>query len=155
MLVGLTGCCCSLAENVGHFISPLLCPSGDRCCHYIVYPCIAAGQLWCLVCLPLVLPGLHGRGMLIIVVIIITFKGAIQDFSQPPHCTANCLSTHTLQQHGRIHVQIMCNTSSAHHVQYVVLRTMLYKGAAQLLNFDRVLSRIYFSFILLAEPLNL
>ena len=69
------------------------------------------------------------------------------------HCELS--PTHTLQRHGRIHVQIMCNTSSAHHVQYVVLRTMLYKGAAQLLNFDRVLSRIYFSFILLAEPLNL
>ena len=35
-------------------------------------------------------------------------------------------------------VQITCNTSSADHVQHVVLRATWYEGTAQLLSFDRV-----------------
>ena len=48
--------------------------------------------------------------------------------------------------------QITCNTSSAYHMQHVMLRAMWYEGTAQLLR--QSLNRIYCSFILLAEPLN-
>ena len=42
--------------------------------------------------------------------------------------------TRTLKWPGRNHVQITCNTSSAYHVQHVVLRATWYKGTAQLLS---------------------
>ena len=40
----------------------------------------------------------------------------------------------TFKRPGRIRVQITCNTSSAYHVQHVVLRATWYEGTAQLLN---------------------
>ena len=42
--------------------------------------------------------------------------------------------TRTLKWPGRIRVQIMCNTSSAYHMQHVVQRATWYEGTAQLLN---------------------
>ena len=60
--------------------------------------------------------------------------------------------TRTLKSPGRNRVQITCNTSSANHVQHVVLRATWYEGTARLLR--QSLNRIYLSFILLAEPLN-
>ena len=54
----------------------------------------------------------------VVIVIIIAFKDAIQDFLQSPHSATNCLQhVCTLKWLGRSHVQIMCNTSSAYHVQ--------------------------------------
>ena len=50
-------------------------------------------------------------------------------------------------------VQIMCSTSSAYHVQHVVLCAMWYEGTAQLLSLTE-LKLHYLSFILLAKPLN-
>ena len=61
--------------------------------------------------------------------------------------------TRTLKWPGRNRVQITCNTSSAYHVQHVVLRATLYEGTAQLLNLTEFKSH-FFSFILLAEPLT-
>ena len=61
--------------------------------------------------------------------------------------------THTLKWLGRNHVQIMCSTSNAYHVQvscYVPLGT---KGQLGYLVWQSW-NRIYLSFILLAEPLN-
>ena len=69
--------------------------------------------------------------------IITAFKGAIRDFLQSPHCAANCLQ----------HVLITFNTSSAYHVQHVVLRATWYEGIAQLLNlteFKSHLVELYF-----------
>ena len=40
--------------------------------------------------------------------------------------------THTLKWPGRNRVQITCNTSSAYHLQHVVLRTTWHKETAQL-----------------------
>ena len=58
---------------------------------------------------------------------------------------------------------IMCKSCATHpalksgyHVQHVVLHAMWYKGTAQLSTYQVCpsLSRIYLSFILLAEPLT-
>ena len=44
-----------------------------------------------------------------------TLKGAVQDFSQPPHCAANCLQpTCTHKWPGCCRVQITCNTMCAY-----------------------------------------
>ena len=43
---------------------------------------------------------------------------------------------HTFKWPGRSHVQITCNTSSAYHVQHVVLRVMRYEGTTQAIKFD-------------------
>ena len=55
--------------------------------------------------------------------------------------------TRMLKWPGRNRVQITCNTSSAYHVQHVVLRATWYKGTAQLLcliEFKSHLSQLYF-----------
>ena len=51
------------------------------------------------------------------IIIIIAFKGAIQDFLQSPQSAAKLSPTRTLKWPGRNRVQITCNTSSAYHVQ--------------------------------------
>ena len=55
--------------------------------------------------------------------------------------------TRTLKWPRRNRVQITCNTSSAYHVQHIVIHATWYEETAQLLS----LNRIYLSFILLAE----
>ena len=50
---------------------------------------------------------------------------------------------HTLKLPGRIRVQITGNTSSAYHVQHVVLRAMWYEGTAQLLSLTDFKSRLF------------
>ena len=62
--------------------------------------------------------------------IIIAFKGAIQDFLQSPYCAANGLQHICSSGPGAI----MCITSSAYHVQLVVLCATRYEGTAQLLS---------------------
>ena len=51
--------------------------------------------------------------------------------------------TRTLKWPGRNHVQTTCNTSSAYHVQHVVLCAMLYKGTAQLLSLTELKSHLF------------
>ena len=85
----------------------------------------------------------------VIIIIIITFKGAIRDF----FTFSSQRRTRTLKWPEHNHVQITCNTSSAYHVQvscYVPLGT---KGQLSCLVWQSW-NRIYLSFILLAEPLN-
>ena len=60
--------------------------------------------------------------ILIVLIIIIAFKGAIRDFLQFPHCAANRLQHVRASGPGHNRVQIACNTSSAYHVQHVVVR---------------------------------
>ena len=67
-------------------------------------------------------------------IIVVTFKGTNREFLQSPHCDTNSSPTHTLKWPGRSHVQITCNTLSAHHVQHLVLRATWYEGTAQLLS---------------------
>ena len=96
-----------------------------------------------------------GPLIIIIIIIITTFKGTIRDFLQSSHsaCNNNRIQRHysrfytissqrrelsptrTLKWPRRNRVQITCNTSSAYHVQHVVLRATWYEGTAQ---FDRV-----------------
>ena len=51
--------------------------------------------------------------------------------------------TRTLTGPGRNHVQIMCNTSSAYHVQHVVARATWYEGTAQLLSLTELKSHFF------------
>ena len=73
--------------------------------------------------------------IIMIIIIIIAFKGAIRDF----FFTVSSLRrepspTRTLKWPGHNREQITCNTSSAYHVQHVVLRATWYEGTAQLLS---------------------
>ena len=89
---------------------------------------------------------------LIIIIIIIAFKGAIRDFLQSPHSAANCF------QHARSRAQAQ---PCANHVQHnerlsrasVILRATWYEGTAQLISLTELKSHL-FEFILLAESLN-
>ena len=86
--------------------------------------------------------------------IIIAFKGAVQDFLQSPHCAVNCLQHVRSSGPGRNRVQITCNTSSAYHVQHVLHATW-YEGTGQLLSLTDFKSHLFdLFFILLAEPLT-
>ena len=70
-------------------------------------------------------------------------------FLQSPHCAAN----HLQHVAWRNPVEIMCNTSSAYHVQHVMLCAMWHEGKAQLLSLTKLISHL-FEPILLAKPLN-
>ena len=51
--------------------------------------------------------------------------------------------TRTLKWPGRNRVQITCNTSSAYHVQHVLLRATWYEGTAQLLSLTELKSNLF------------
>ena len=68
------------------------------------------------------------------IIIIIAFKGAIRDFFTISSMRREPSPTCTLKWPGSNLVQITCNTSSACHVQHVVLRATSYKGTVQLLS---------------------
>ena len=51
--------------------------------------------------------------------------------------------TRTLKWPGRNRVQITCNTSSAYHVQHVVLRATWYEGTAQPLSLTELKSHVF------------
>ena len=51
--------------------------------------------------------------------------------------------TCTLKRLGHNRVQIMCNTSSAYHVQHVVLRATWHEGTAQLLSLKEFKSHLF------------
>ena len=86
----------------------------------------------------------------------IAFKAANRDFFfnnllTAPRTISNTYTT--LKRPGSNRVQITYNTSSAYHVQHVVLRATQYEGSAQLLSLTEFKSHL-FSFILLAEPFS-
>ena len=68
----------------------------------------------------------------LLVIIIIIFKGAIRDSFTISSLHRKPSPTRTLKWPGRNPVQIMCYTSSACHMQQVVLHATWYKGTAQL-----------------------
>ena len=76
--------------------------------------------------------------LIIITIIIIAFKGASRDFFAISSQRREPSPTRTLEWPRRNRVQITCNTSSACHVQHVVLRVTWYEGTAQLLSLTRV-----------------
>ena len=78
--------------------------------------------------------------LIIIVIIIIAFKGAIQDFLQPPHCTANRLQHVRSSGPGAI----MCNL----HATQRALNT------CNISCYVPLGTKRQLSFVLLAEPLT-
>ena len=69
---------------------------------------------------------LISRHVIIIIIIMIAFKGAIRDFLKISSQRRELSPTRTIKWPGRNRVQITCNTSSAYHVQvscYVPLGT--------------------------------
>ena len=81
--------------------------------------------------------------IIIIIIIIKALKGAIRDFLQSPHCAANYFKQ--VRSRGPVcnRVQITCNTSSAYHVQHVVLRAMWYEETARLLSLTELKSHLF------------
>ena len=75
--------------------------------------------------------------------IIIAFKGAIRDFFTISSQRRELSPTRTLKWPRRDRVQITCNTSSAYHVQHVVLRATWYEGIAQLLSLTELKSHLF------------
>ena len=79
-------------------------------------------------------------------------KCAIQDLWQSPHCTANC--------HQHVHSSgpgaIVYKSFAAHRslITYNISCGTWYEGTAQVFKFWQSWNRIYFCFILLAEPLT-
>ena len=74
--------------------------------------------------------------------ITIALKGAIRDFLQSPHCSTNRLQ-HVLKWPGRNRVQITCSTSSAYHMQQVMLRATWYEGTGHLLSLTEFKSHLF------------
>ena len=83
--------------------------------------------------------------IIIIIIIIITFKGANQNSFTISSLRRELSPTRTLEWPECIRVQITCNTSSAYHVQHVVLRATWYEGTAQLLNLTEFEIAFFFS----------
>ena len=84
------------------------------------------------------------------IIIIIALKGVIRDFLQSPHCTANPLQHVRSSGPGAI----MCRshatssaytraTSSAYHMQHVVIHATWYEGTAQLLSLTQLKSHLF------------
>ena len=83
--------------------------------------------------------------IIIIIIIIITFKGANQNSFTISSLRRELSPTRTLEWPGCIRVQSTFSTSSAYHVQHVVLRAMWYEGTAQLLNLTEFEIAFFFS----------
>ena len=80
--------------------------------------------------------------LLVIIIIIITFKGAIRDFLQSPHSAANCLQHVCSSGPGTIvcnhvkHIERLSRTS-------VMLHATWYEGTAQLLSLIELKSHLF------------
>ena len=79
---------------------------------------------------------------LVVIVIVITFKGTIPDFFTIFILHRELLA-YTLKLPWQNHVLITYNTSSAYHVQHVVLRATKYEGTAQLLSLTELKSNLF------------
>ena len=78
-----------------------------------------------------------------IIIIIIAFKDTVRDFFTISSQRRELSPTRTLKWPRRNRVQITCNTSSAYHVQHVVLRATWYEGTAQLLSLTELKSHLF------------
>ena len=74
--------------------------------------------------------------------LVIAFKGAIPDYFTISSLRHEPSLTLTLKWPGSSRVQITCNTSTAYHVQHLVLRAMWYKRTAQLLSLTEFKSHL-------------
>ena len=88
--------------------------------------------------------------IIIMLILVITLRGAIQDFLQSPYSTANCFqlvcSSEIVCKSRATHRAL--STCKCHVTCHVVRRDSL------TINFDRVQIIFILSFNLLAEPLN-
>ena len=82
--------------------------------------------------------------IVMIIIIIIAFKRAIRDFFTVSSLRHEPSPTHMLKWPGRSRVQITRNTSSAYHVQHVVLHVTWHELTAQLLSLTEFKSHIIF-----------
>ena len=80
--------------------------------------------------------------IILIMIIMIAFKGAVRDFLQSPCCAANRLQ-HVRSGPRRNLVQITCNTSSAYHLERVMCHLVRVDSSA--IKFDRVEMAFYLS----------
>ena len=73
---------------------------------------------------------------LLLITIIIGFKGAVRDFLQSPRCASNCLKNVRSSGQGTI----VCKSRATHRAPITcnVLYATWYEGTAQLFSFDRV-----------------
>ena len=90
--------------------------------------------------------------MMMMMMMIALGRTQFEIFFTIPSLRRELSPTRTLKTLGHNSVKITCNTSSAYHVQHVVLRATWYEGTAQLLSLTDFKSHFYLSFILLAEP---
>ena len=86
--------------------------------------------------------------LIMMMIIIIAFKGAIQDCLTNSSLRCEPSPTRTLKWPGRNRVQIKCNTSGAYLVQHVVLRATRYEGTAQLLSLTEFKSHLFQLYII-------
>ena len=107
----------------------LICLARDRVCAISIACHIYCG--W----------GVHCIDNIIIILIIIAFKGAIRDFLQSPHSAANCL------QHVRSSgLGAIVSKSRATHrmlITCVMLRATWYEGSAQILSWTELKSHLF------------
>ena len=71
-----------------------------------------------------------------VVIMIMTLKGVIQDFFTISSLRCHLSPAHTLQWPGRSCERIMCNISGAYDVQYVVCHVV--RRGSSAIQFDRV-----------------
>ena len=83
-------------------------------------------------------PSKAGQIMPDVYLIIIAFKGAIRDFFTISSLRREPSPARTLNR-----VQIICNASSASHVQHVALCATWYEGTAQLLSLSKLQSHLF------------
>ena len=77
------------------------------------------------------------------IMIIIAFRGANRGFFTISSLSREPSPTRTLKWPGRNRAQITCNTSSAYHVQHVVLPATWYEGTAQILRLTEFKSHLF------------
>ena len=81
--------------------------------------------------------------LIIMIMIIIALKGGIRDSVTISSIRREPSPARTLKWPRRNRVQITCNTSSAYHVQHVVIRATWCEGTAQLLSFTELKSQLF------------
>ena len=123
----VAGCCLSAYLTWTLYInsSTKFCHTFHESWHYLPLPFDTFFQWPC-----------H-KVIVIKVIIIVAFKGAIRDILLSPHCPTNRL------QHRHSHVQITCNTSSTNHVQHVMFCATWYEGTAQQLRVTEFKSHLF------------
>ena len=80
------------------------------------------------------------------IIIIIAFKGAVQDFLRSPHCAANCLQHVHFSGQGTI----VWKSRATHRAPITcnMLCTIWYEGTAQLLSLTELKSHLFWLYLI-------